>query len=223
MLFGGILGTSLICILLLLLSITCYVYTIEKSLSISSMPYNERIFVTMNDESQSSSNPRIEEGFGEDECNATPDAENVDGEPKEKKSLTRSALKQSLLYIVAFIFTYSPFFAHFLNPAMVDSKVGKSILLWSNSTILPIYGIFLIHQRCEYYLKCSKLVLGSGGEVPPAHELKPSHLPRMSMEDGESPPHDSDLILSMSEAVSYEDLKSSMIAVSKSDRWSNRA
>lgn len=89
------------------------------------MPYNERIFVTMNDESQSSSNPRIEEGFGEDECNATPDAENVDGEPKEKKSLTRSALKQSLLYIVAFIFTYSPFFAYFLNPAMVDSKVGK--------------------------------------------------------------------------------------------------
>ncbi|GFH53830.1 predicted protein [Chaetoceros tenuissimus] len=253
MLAGGILGTSLIGIFVLLLSITCHVYTIEKSLSTSSnalqrkntrndepqtssTPRVEEDLENHNDEPQSSSTPRIEEDFGEDECNSTPDAENVDEEPKEKESLTRGALKQSLLYIVAYIFTYSPLFVFFAKPEMVESKVGKSILLWSNSTILPIYGIFLIliytrpkvqilskmFPRAPWFL-CFKVVLGSGGEVPPAHELKPSHLPWMSTEDGESPPPDSDLASPMSEDVSYEDLKSAMIAVSKSNGWSNQA
>ncbi|GFH43660.1 hypothetical protein CTEN210_00133 [Chaetoceros tenuissimus] len=238
MVVGGIIFTSLLCMFILFASIICHVYAIEKSLSSSSDRIKQSNNNHVDDEPQSSNTPHVEEDFQEDERHTTRDAENVE-EPKEKESLTRSALTQSLLYMLAFIFTYSPSLAYFSNPEMVDSRVGKSILLWGNATIYPIYGIFLIliytRPKVQILSKmfpkaswslCFQVVLGSGGEVPPAHELKPSHLPQMSMEvreAPESPPFDSDLALSMSEDVSYEEMKSNMMAVSKEEGWSNQA
>lgn len=225
---SGVIVTSLLCMFAFLASITCHTYVIERSLSRSNNKHN--------DEPQNSNTSHVEEEFQEDEGNATNITENVDEEQKKKESLTRGALKQSFFYIVAFILTYSPSFAYFSNPKMVDSRVGKSILLWGNSTIFPIYGIFLIliytrpkvqklskmFPKASWFL-CFKVVLGSGGEVPPAHELNPFRLPRMSMEVGEAPRYESDLALSMSEDVSYEEMKSNMMAVSNNEGWSNQA
>ncbi|GFH43670.1 predicted protein [Chaetoceros tenuissimus] len=225
--YGLILLISLVCLFLLLASITCHVCVIERSLS--SSPRTLQSSNNQNDEPQSSNKPHVEEDFGEDECPATRDAENVE-EPKEKESLTRSALKQSLLYIVAFIITFAPnVSALFISLEVADSKYGTAVL-WLNSTIFPIYGIFLIliytrpkvqilskmFPKASWFL-CFKVVLGSGGDVPPAHELKPSHLPRMS---GEEFPEDSQRA-SMPGDVSYEEMKSNMMAVSKSEGWSN--
>ena len=71
----------------------------------------------------------------------------------------------------------------------MDSSMGIFIL-WLNSTIFPIFGIFLIliytrpkvqilqkkFPKASWWL-CFTVVLGSGGDVPPAHELAPSGLP----------------------------------------------
>ena len=236
--YGAILLISLLCLFMLLASITCHVHVIERSLSSSSRVLQSKNKHT--DEPQSKSTPQQVEVFNQDEHHDTCNVEHVDEEPRKKESLTRSALKQSLLYILAFIITYCPQFAVLAKPEMVDSQIGKSILLWGSSFIFPVYGLFLIliytrpkvqilskmFPKASWFL-CFNVVLSSGGEVPPAHELQSSHLPQMSMavmgEPGESPQYESDLALSMSENVSYEEMKLSMMAVSNNEGWSNQA
>lgn len=159
------------------------------------------------------------------------------------ESLTRGALKQSLLYILAFIITFAAPFAFLFSPGIITSARGD-VILWLNSILLPAYGIFLIliytrpkvqilskmFPKASWFL-CFRVVLSSGGEVPPAHELKPSRLLQMSEEEspvndnvnnnvaGAEPPYDSNFALSMSEDVSYEDMKCSMMAVPRSECW----
>ena len=225
--YGAILLISLLCLFMLLASITCHVYVIERSLSSSSRVLQSKNKHT--DEPQSKSTPQQVEVFSQDEHHNTCNLEHVDEEPKKKKSLTRSALKQSLLYIFAFIITFTPnLSAIVITPEIADSKYG-TLVLWLNSTIFPIYGIFLIliytrpkvqilskmFPKAPWFL-CFKVVLGSGGEVPPAHELQPSHLPQMSEEEFSE---DSHRALSMSENVSYEEMKSSMMSVAQSECW----
>ena len=77
--------------------------------------------------------------------------------------------------------------------------------------------------KALWYDLCFSVVISSGGEVPPAHELKPPrNLPRMSgMPVVEQAPEDnSHLAWSMSEEVSSrEDLRSSMFEASQLEWW----
>ena len=67
---------------------------------------------------------------------------------------------------------------------------------------------------------CFSTVITSGGEVPPAHELKPPDLPRMSGEDlnesGLSWNSDDDR---STNGEYHAGLRSSMLAVSRAGGW----
>ncbi|GFH55562.1 predicted protein [Chaetoceros tenuissimus] len=223
MIFGGIIG---VIIFILLGSITWHVYSIEKTL-VSSGAVQEK---EQSEELQSNTTPKTNEDFQEDHDGAA----NKETTPKKRKSLTRNAIQQSLLYIIAFIITYAAPFISVSRVKVMDSHIGIFIL-WLNSMIFPIFGIFLIliytrpkvqilqqkFPKASWWL-CFTVVLGSGGDVPPAHELEPSGLPIMSGEDLGMGSHHA---LSMSgvddEDVSYEDMKSSMISLCQDDAWSH--
>lgn len=206
--FAVILGCCLLCLFAMLLTITCHVYSIERNLTI---PTN-----------QTTSN----------ENNAN-DPNNIVDESDKKESLTMSSVKQSLLYILSFILTFTLPAVTIVNRGKIDT--GFNMGLWMNSLLIPSYGIFLIliytrpkvkvlaemFPEASWFL-CFSTVITSGGEVPPAHELKPpENLPRMSGEDanesGASWNTDDDR---STNGVYYgPGLRSSMLAVSRCEGW----
>jgi hypothetical protein len=235
MIFAGIVGVALLIIFILLASITWHVYSIEKTLvttTTSSVEQKQQ----QSEEPQSNTTPKIDENFQEDENQDNDSSANMDQsqpETKKKKSLTRNAIQQSLLYIIAFIITYAAPFISVSSVKVMDSHLGIFIL-WLKSTIFPIFGICLIliytrpkvqilsekFPKASWWL-CFTVVLGSGGDVPPAHELQPSHLPIMSGEDLGGYSRHALTMSGVVENVSYEDMKSSMISMAQSDGWSN--
>ena len=230
--FGGIIGILLLSLFAFLASITCHVYSIEKGLSSSAQARNaslpnepmetvnqqQNLQSTVND----SENLFLENVQDESELNQeeeeTPPApaneEPANNQKDEKKeSLTRRSLNQSLLYILAYIFTFAAPSAFFANPAIL--KKHYVLVLWLTSLLVPTYGIFLILIYTRPKVKvlsemfpesswrlCFSVVVTSGGEVPPPNELKrPSPLPRMSEAWGPQEEEE----MSSAYAYSYDD------------------
>ena len=227
---GGILGVSLLGLFALLASITCHVYAIERTLSTPESTSRRR-----DGDEQQGSNSQEEEREEDTTPNQEAGATGNDNEKQEKEtkeSLTRNSMNQSILYILAFIMTFAMPFAFLAAPAFRTDHY--EVIIWSTSTLLPAYGIFLIliytRPKVQILQKmfpkaswrlCFEVVVTSGGEVPPAHELKPSiHLLSQLSEV------DSQYVLSYSSSISestngvyYEGLRKSMIAASRHEGW----
>lgn len=219
--FGVVLGCCLLCLFSLLASITCHVYSIERDLTISTSQIKSTNAVA-NARLDSSSLNNVNEA----------DALNDSDTPDKKESLTRSSVRQSLLYILSFVITFTVPAILLANSVIIDTKFR--LVLWFNSLLLPTYGIFLIliytrpkvkvlaemFPEASWFL-CFSTVITSGGEVPPAHELKPpENLPRMSgevvNESGVSWHSDDDR---STNGEYYGGLRSSMLAVSRCKGW----
>ena len=138
--FALILASILLCLFALLTLITCHVFSIDRTLTI--VPNHVQSNQNMNNRQDSGSDSNVED-FQEEE-NQEVNIGNVnDNQPKE--SLTRKSLNQSMLYIFACIITFvAPFAALAIPKSTTATKLTSSIILWSISTLLPTYGIFLI-------------------------------------------------------------------------------
>ena len=235
-----VLASSLLGLFLFLGSITCHVRSIERTLS-PATPGDQR------------SNGREHEGNSDVEDNQQEDwneettndntggqTENTNDTVKKKKSLTCRSFHQSALYIIASIITFGPPYALSANPNIADSKF-ESLILWLTSTLLPSYGIFLIliYTRPKVkvlsekfpeasWLLCFWIVITSGGEVPPAHELRaPQYIPSSQIQPQVShmtPPEEQQNVSIYSESaetngVYYDGLRQSMLAYSRCDGW----
>ena len=229
---SGILGVCLLGLFALLASITCHVYAIERTLSAPESTSRRRD----GDGQQGNSQEEESEEQGTNQEAVATDNESEKQEMERTESLTRSSMNQSILYILSFIMTFAMPFAFLAAPGFRNDHY--EVILWSVSTLLPAYGIFLIliytRPKIQILQKmfpkaswrlCFSVVVFSGGEVPPAHELKPSiHLLSQLSEV------DSRYALSFSSSVSadsestngvyYEGLRKSMIAASRYEGWS---
>lgn len=237
--FGILLVLSVLCLLSLLASITCHVYSIERTFSkpssqrAASDDVNEQENENENLEQEEDNN--VDEAVADanvnvDEANANEEGNNDD---EKKGTLTQKALHQSILYIMAIFVTFAAPLAFLASPDNLNQKYIGTLILWLNSTLFPTYGIFLIliYTRpkvkglSEMYpnaswLLCFKIVLFSGGEVPPAHELNPPRRLPPSSRPGLSEAQQDEYALSWpslgeSDAEDYEEMLSSMIATSR--------
>ncbi|GFH55478.1 hypothetical protein CTEN210_11954 [Chaetoceros tenuissimus] len=240
--FGGIIGGLLLSLFALLASITCHVYSIEKELSprnktsshhsVQNEPLERETYNQQSAITDAENFPENEEAELNQEEEMPPANEPANQEEEKKESLTRRSLNQSLLYILAYIFTFAAPSAFFANPAIL--KNHYVLVLWLTALLVPTYGIFLILIYTRPKVKvlsemfpesswtlCFSVVVTSGGEVPPPNELRrPSPLPRMSegpREEGSAEVYSYD-----DESTNgnyYEGLRESMIAVSRGDGW----
>lgn len=227
---GGLIVACLLLLFLLLASITCHVYSIERSLSSpNNNPQSNNTNAPDAIAQQSSSNDTLQGRIDDDPFpdNDGDEAAIIANQVEKKQSLTRRAANQSLLYIIAFIIVFiAPF--SFLTTPQVEGSPYRRWILWHTSTLLPIFGIFLIliYTRPKVkimsemfpeasWLLCFWTVIISGGEVPPPHELRqPSvqDLPQMSgNREG--------LSSESTNGVYYAGLRSSMIAASRCEGW----
>ncbi|GFH44341.1 hypothetical protein CTEN210_00815 [Chaetoceros tenuissimus] len=224
---GIVLGVSLLGLFTFLASITCHVYAIERTLS------TPRSTLRRHDgDEQQGSNSQEEESEEDTTTNQEAGATGNDNEIQEKErteSLTRSSMNQSILYIVAFIMTFAMPIAFLAAPGFRNDHY--EVIIWSTSTLLPTYGIFLIliytRPKVQILQKmfpkaswrlCFTVVVTSGGEVPPAHELKPSiHLlSQLSEVDSQ---HALSYSSESTNGVYYEGLRKSMVAASRYEGW----
>lgn len=241
--FGGIIGVLLLSLFALLASITCHVYSIEKGLSprnktSSHNPArNELLEMESNSQQSTITNnedfPENEEAELNQEDEIPPANKPANQEEEKKESLTRKSLNQSLLYILAYTFTFAAPSAFFANPAIL--KNHYTLVLWLTALLVPTYGIFLILIYTRPKVKilsemfpesswrlCFGVVVTSGGEVPPPNELRrPNPLSRMS--EGPREEDSSAQVYSYDDKSTngnyYEGLRESMIAVSRGDGW----
>ena len=187
-----------------------------------------------NDDQENSPSNIEEEDSDEEDSNLSLNENTNDANQRKKKSLTRSSLHQSILYIMAFVITFAAPFSFFANSNILDENF--EVVMWLASTFVPIFGIFLIliYTRPKIkvlsemfpessWLLCFSVVVSSGGEVPPANELnRPAaqNLPPRSesvhsQEQGVSFYSES----ASTNGVYYEGLRRSMLAVSRGQEW----
>ncbi|GFH44223.1 hypothetical protein CTEN210_00697 [Chaetoceros tenuissimus] len=134
---GAMLGLSLLCLLLLLGSITFHVYSIEKTLTpVTTSPSAN------NNEAQeySPSNNEVED-LREQGSNAPPNENTNDANQRKKKSLTRSSLYQSILYIMAFVITFAAPFSFLANSKILDKNF--EVVMWLASDIWDLFDTYL--------------------------------------------------------------------------------
>ena len=225
---AGILGVCLLGLFALLASITCHVYAIERTLSVPESTLRRR---DGDGQQDSNSQEEIEEQGTDQEAVANGN-ESEEQEKKLTKSLTRSSMNQSILYILAFIMSFAMPFAFLAVPSFRNDHF--EVIIWPASTLLPAFGIFLIliytRPKVQILQKmfpkaswrlCFSVVVNSGGEVPPAHELKPSiHLlSQLSEVDSRYALSFSSSVSESTNGVYYEGLRKSMIAASRHEGW----
>ena len=233
--FALILASILLCLFVLLALITCHVFSIERNLTY--VPNHTQSNPSPANNRQDNDNDPNAEDFHEEENQEVNNGSVNDNQPKE--SLTRKSLDQSMLYIFAYIITFvAPFTALAIPQSTTATKSTSSIILWSISTLLPTYGIFLIliYTRPKVQLLsqmypevtwrlCFSVVISSGADVPPAHELKiPQNIQAQMSEMTPQQQQQSEFSYSSEQSEStngdyYEGLRRSMIAASFNDGW----
>lgn len=235
-----VLASSLLCLFLFLGSITCYVRSIEKNLS-PTAPSDQQSHEREQEGNADVVEDNQQEDWNEEITNENGgQTENANDTVKKKESLTCRSFHQSVLYILAFIISFGPPFALFANPKLAESEF-ESLILWVTSTLLPSYGIFLIliYTRPKVkvlsekfpeasWLLCFWIVITSGGEVPPAHELRaPQYIPSSQIQpqvSHMSPQQEQQIESIYSESaetngVYYDGLRQSMLAYSRCEGW----
>lgn len=238
--FGIVLVLSVLCLLSLLSSITCHVYSIERTFSKpssrSKSNSNEQRQGEDNEAISSDNNATQEISDANVNSNEANESDEGNHDDAKKETLTRKALNQSILYIMAIFFTFAAPLAFLASPDNLNQKYIGTLILWLNSTLFPTYGIFLIliYTRpkvkvlSEMYPKaswilCFKIVLFSGGEVPPAHELHSTRrLPPSAILPGLPEAQQEEHALSWPssgepDAADYEEMLSSMMATSRNE------
>lgn len=140
--FALILASILLCLFALLTLITWHVFSIERKLT--SVPNHTHSNQNIDNRHDDGNGSNAEDFHEEENQEGDTNNGNVnDNQPKE--SLTRKSLNQSMLYIFAYIITFvAPFAALAIPQSTTATKLASSIILWSISTFLPTYGIFLI-------------------------------------------------------------------------------
>lgn len=220
-------------------SITFHIYSIEKSLTTSS-PVATSPSTRNNDDRENSPSNIEEEDLDEEDSNVSLNENTNDANQRKKNSLARSSLHQSILYIMAYVLTFAAPFSFFANSKILDENF--EVIRWLASTFIPIFGIFLIliYTRPKVkvlsekfpdasWLLCFWIVITSGGEVPPAHELRaPQYIPSSQIQPPVSHTNrqqeEQQNVSIYSESaetngVYYDGLRKSMLAYSRCDGW----
>ncbi|GFH61337.1 hypothetical protein CTEN210_17813 [Chaetoceros tenuissimus] len=201
--YGGIFGAAggmvFICLLVVLAMFTHHVYSIEKHFTYSKKedsqsnktPKKDHNFIRKSEDSNDASNKNddsLEEVSLEssDLTGRATEQNNQDKvENNTKKTLSRQALNQSLLYIVAFLLIYMPgMFQLVFKMAGFDRITDSGFFFWWVSFFYPIGGVLniLIYTRPKVqklqdqvpglpWVPAFMVVIWSGGEVPSLADL----------------------------------------------------
>lgn len=224
--FGAAGGMVFICLLVVLTMFTHHVYSIEKHFTYSKKedsesnktPKKENNFIRRSEESSNASNDddlleevNLDPPSSSNLTEGAIDLHNQDQiEKNPRKNLSRQALNQSLLYIVAFLLIYMPgMFQLVLKMAGFEALADSDIFLWWVSFCYPLGGVLniLIYTRPKVQklrdqvpglprIPALMVVVWSGGEVPSLVDLgfvrRPDSVPTGPREenfDEDNPKH----------------------------------
>ncbi|GFH44571.1 hypothetical protein CTEN210_01045 [Chaetoceros tenuissimus] len=169
-------------IIVILAMFTHHVYTEERTLTI---PAREIGKVHRRRESNEVDDEQREENADEmEENNANAGAVAEASEERNKMILTKQALHQSLLYILAFFFSWLPPIILLIQINFLDIVEEQEWRFWLGAILTPLTGVFniLIYTRPKVlklkesfpdgsYIDLLTVIVVSGGEIPSMADL----------------------------------------------------